>query len=461
MKFLIEQHIDLAQENAPMVYAQPLIGGDSDAHEWRVTVTKRGEKADIPTGSVMAYVRRDIVCEDWEEEPALKVTGSASGNVISVVLPSDVYTMGCPLVAVVRVAEADGRIVSLAVLRATSEKLIPGAVYDPDGEINNLDALLAQIENAKAAAAAANEAAQKASAAAEHAPYVEAATGLWLCWDAGAGKYVSSGVPATGPKGEDGDDGLTPYIGGNGNWWIGENDTGTKAQGPAGQNGTGSGTVTGVKLNRQTYQPDSAGVVELPEMGSSDVEIDDDTPSAEKVYSSQKTQEELNSLSQQITEQKESISDSWTSEKTYAARDYVIYGNRLFKCKIAHTAGNTFDATYWEAVSLSEELNAVDKKMFVVEKQSGSEGKVSINIKTTIGKRVLLFFGSANNFPCMGVVIANYEYEPAAYAMLRQFNFLEGEDEFRILECSTDGNVVTINMPLYGTYNFMAMFDIE
>ena len=37
-----------------------------------------------------------------------------------------------------------------------------------------------------------------------------------------------------GDKGDKGDDGLTPYIGDNGNWWIGEEDTGTKA-------GSGSG----------------------------------------------------------------------------------------------------------------------------------------------------------------------------------------------------------------------------
>ncbi|MBR4040608.1 MAG: hypothetical protein IKJ11_11025 [Clostridia bacterium] len=64
-----------------------------------------------------------------------------------------------------------------------------------------------------------------------------------------------------------GDDGQTPYIGENGNWWTGDTDTGVKAQGPAGANGTGSGTVTGVKVGDETYEPDEAGVVELPEMG--------------------------------------------------------------------------------------------------------------------------------------------------------------------------------------------------
>ena len=32
-------------------------------------------------------------------------------------------------------------------------------------------------------------------------------------------------------------DGKTPYIGDNGNWWIGETDTGVPATGPAGQDG--------------------------------------------------------------------------------------------------------------------------------------------------------------------------------------------------------------------------------
>ena len=40
-----------------------------------------------------------------------------------------------------------------------------------------------------------------------------------------------------GKDGKDGKDGDTPYIGENGNWWIGEIDTGVKAQGNPGENG--------------------------------------------------------------------------------------------------------------------------------------------------------------------------------------------------------------------------------
>lgn len=47
----------------------------------------------------------------------------------------------------------------------------------------------------------------------------------------------------TGEKGEKGDtgeagaDGLTPFIGENGNWWIGDTDTGVKARGEDGKDG--------------------------------------------------------------------------------------------------------------------------------------------------------------------------------------------------------------------------------
>jgi hypothetical protein len=40
-----------------------------------------------------------------------------------------------------------------------------------------------------------------------------------------------------GTNGVDGVDGITPHIGDNGNWWIGEIDTGIKAQGQDGANG--------------------------------------------------------------------------------------------------------------------------------------------------------------------------------------------------------------------------------
>ena len=49
--------------------------------------------------------------------------------------------------------------------------------------------------------------------------------------------WESLGVKATAEKGDDGADGETPYIGDNGNWWIGDDDTGIKAQGVDGSSG--------------------------------------------------------------------------------------------------------------------------------------------------------------------------------------------------------------------------------
>lgn len=47
-----------------------------------------------------------------------------------------------------------------------------------------------------------------------------------------------TGTPGPqGPPGEDGTDGITPHIGTNGNWYIGDEDTGISATGPAGKDG--------------------------------------------------------------------------------------------------------------------------------------------------------------------------------------------------------------------------------
>ncbi len=63
---------------------------------------------------------------------------------------------------------------------------------------------------------------------------------LWqVSYDNGA-TWVSLGVKATGEAGKDGKDGkngLTPHIGENGNWWVGDTDTGVSAKGDTGAKG--------------------------------------------------------------------------------------------------------------------------------------------------------------------------------------------------------------------------------
>ena len=64
-------------------------------------------------------------------------------------------------------------------------------------------------------------------------PYI-GQNGNWWIGD------VDTQVPATGSQGEQGksgENGLTPYIGQNGNWWIGDEDTGVSATGTQGEKG--------------------------------------------------------------------------------------------------------------------------------------------------------------------------------------------------------------------------------
>jgi hypothetical protein len=56
---------------------------------------------------------------------------------------------------------------------------------------------------------------------------------------------------ATGPAGADGNDGISPRIGANGHWFIGDTDTGVEARGPQGVQGSqGPQGLTGAKGNK-------------------------------------------------------------------------------------------------------------------------------------------------------------------------------------------------------------------
>ena len=82
------------------------------------------------------------------------------------------------------------------------------------------------------------------------------------------GKDGATGKDGTnGQNGSDGKDGKTPFIGENGNWWIGETDTGVKAagvdgekgdKGDPGQNGSCSGYFCGEGYVPSTHLSDGA-----------------------------------------------------------------------------------------------------------------------------------------------------------------------------------------------------------
>lgn len=108
----------------------------------------------------------------------------------------------------------------------------------------------------------ANAAAAAATSAATHAPCI--INGIWYVWNEAQQQYVSTGVAATG------DDGVTPHIGVNGNWFIGNIDTGVAAQGPQGLSGN---------LNWPTFEIDAAMHLQMKTDTASDADhftIDDE-----------------------------------------------------------------------------------------------------------------------------------------------------------------------------------------
>ncbi len=76
-------------------------------------------------------------------------------------------------------------------------------------------------------------------------PYI-GENGNWWIGDTDTGVKAAATDGKDGKDGADGKDGLTPYIGENGNWWIGDADTGVKAQAEASEQNVGCmGTLAG------------------------------------------------------------------------------------------------------------------------------------------------------------------------------------------------------------------------
>ena len=107
-------------------------------------------------------------------------------------------------------------------------------------------------------------------------PYI-GENGNWWIGDKDTGVKAEGQDGAAGPAGEngedgkDGADGQTPYIGENGNWWIGDKDTGVKAEGqdgadgatgpagPAGENGEDGKDGKGIADIEISYTIDNEG----------------------------------------------------------------------------------------------------------------------------------------------------------------------------------------------------------
>ena len=130
-----------------------LLTGDSQAHTFRLTVTRVGVNADIAGASVSAYfVRADGV--------TVPITGSVEGSVALVTLPEGCYRVPGRFQLVVKLA-LDGAVSAVFWGDGAVAASDTDAILDEEGVIPSLDEVLAQVAAAEAAAASANSAAAR------------------------------------------------------------------------------------------------------------------------------------------------------------------------------------------------------------------------------------------------------------------------------------------------------------
>ena len=177
MRFLIYQEIDLEQANPVLRYEQQMEKDDAGAHVWCVAILKNKEVFDLQGMSAKCYVSRAANKEE-KRRGALNVTVIQDAKIDrNTGMVSCCFDKGCyagvgALTAVMRVYGADGSVAAAARMTAVLSCSTSDAVYDPEGLVPSMEALLSQIATIEAATKAANEAAAAAQAAAQSANFV-------------------------------------------------------------------------------------------------------------------------------------------------------------------------------------------------------------------------------------------------------------------------------------------------
>ena len=210
---------DMARGVERTLIRPALMTGDSQAHTFRVALTRSGAAAAVDGAIVPAYfVRGDGV--------TVPITGSLEGSVAVVTLPEACYRVPGRFQLVVKLGTDSGVATVFwgdgAVATSSTD-----AILDEEDVIPSLEEVLAQIAAAEAAAASANGAASSAQTAAARADAAavsieslgadattlspgSAATAAWTTVD--GAKVLLVGVPQgiqgpQGPKGDPGKDG--------------------------------------------------------------------------------------------------------------------------------------------------------------------------------------------------------------------------------------------------------------
>lgn len=181
MEFLIYQEIDLGRVNPVYRYEQPMEHGDGQAHRWCVAIRKDGKAADLTGMNAKCYVTR--AANAAEKAKGVSIVSviqdanvDAEGGTVECTFESGCYAGVGAMKCVMRLYDGAGSAMATAKMTAVLERSTSDAVYDPEGLVPSMEALLAQIatieaatKNAAEAAGAANTAAERADESAERA----------------------------------------------------------------------------------------------------------------------------------------------------------------------------------------------------------------------------------------------------------------------------------------------------
>lgn len=154
---------------------------------------------------------------------------SLVNNVATIPVALQVLAVGGPVRCQVELyaPAAEGELLSANRLATFAFLLFVAPSVYPDAEIISGDYINIVSEALKAALD------KVVDGLNEHQPRINA-DGKWELWSATKNAYVATEYTAIGKDGAAGTDGITPNIGANGNWYIGDDDTGKPSRGEQG-----------------------------------------------------------------------------------------------------------------------------------------------------------------------------------------------------------------------------------
>ncbi len=199
-------HADLTQPLKKTYLDTQLATEDNEAHRFDISLYRDKEQLEMPSGAaVNGYFIR------YSDNVTIPLDGSVNGNMASVTLKKSCYNKSGQFAVIIKVT--DGSIINTVFYgEGTILASSTDSVLDEENVIPSLSDLLAQIATMEEATKDAQEATDAANKAAGHAPYVNTSNNHWMTWNTTSGKYVDTGVSATGAQGPKGDPGTIENV---------------------------------------------------------------------------------------------------------------------------------------------------------------------------------------------------------------------------------------------------------